>query len=382
MIAKAYLGVGNISRAISHANDAFSRYEKSEHVEKRFLVDIGSIYFSCNELEQAEKLLLHAEKMGIEEISDSDMAQIQTLKGAIELKKMNLSKAEENLLQAQVTAVAMNYSDIMIQVMIHLSEISILRYNITGNSNDLVKAEERTADLESLIRTLNLPRELCKILLIKAKIAKNQFQIDQAIHLANELIQIASKHEYNELIDDGKKFIQEINEFFKKKNKKKTKKKITSDDLSEMVRSLGSRRFKEEKSDIYALIIIQPEGTPLFTIDFSDKLETDVQNSLLLSGFLRAVTDLSSGLFKSSKKAFLRAIEYIDATIIIEIEQNVIFSLLVEKETLELRFKLRQLIKDISSEPDFMVYKPKIDPLLKNTILTKVRSNFKSFLKT
>ncbi|MCG3218407.1 MAG: hypothetical protein KAR35_05360 [Candidatus Heimdallarchaeota archaeon] len=382
LIAKAFLGVGNISRAQSHANDAYGRLDESEHLERRFLVDIGFVYLSCNELEKAVELVFQAEELGNEEITKSDLAEIQALKGVIELKKMNLSKAEEYLLEAQIAAVEMSYSNIIIKVMIHLSEISILRYNFTGNSTDISKAEERVTDLESLIRNLNLPEELCKVLLIKAKIAKNQLKIEQAITLSDELIQIASKNEYKELTEIGNDFKEEIEVFYKKKSKKTTKSKInTTTELSEMALSLTSRRFSEEKSNIYALIIIQPEGTPLFTVDFSEDLETDVHNSLLLSGFLRAVTDLSSDIFKTSKKAFLRAIEYIDSTIIIEIEQNVIFSLLVEKETLELRFKLRQLIKEISSEPDFMIYKPKVDPILKNTIMAKVRNSFKSYLE-
>ena len=60
---------------------------------------------------------------------------------------MNLSKAEKHLDNALKAAVEMNYSDIIIKTMIHLSEISIMKFNFTGNVDDLVKAEQRTSDL-------------------------------------------------------------------------------------------------------------------------------------------------------------------------------------------------------------------------------------------
>jgi hypothetical protein len=126
-----------------------------------------------------------------------------------------------------------------------------------------------------------------------------------------------------------------------------------------------------------AMLIQELSGVTLYSRPFTQQFETD---PLLLSGFISAINQFGQEIF--NEKDTLETIKHGDNTIVIEPKGNLIFALIVEKETPEVRKILRTCCDKIKITVDghlvdIYQLQDEINPFVELTFLTNNKTNLK-----
>ena len=112
-----------------------------------------------------------------------------------------------------------------------------------------------------------------------------------------------------------------------------------------------------------------------------DELKSDIHDDLLLGGFLRALSDLSGEIFsKGGQITSLRSIQYMHYSIMVERRDEVIYSVITNKETFGMRHLLRTLSDRIASKPHLVKYSIKVDKEVQTELYNEVASVYWAYM--
>ena len=126
-------------------------------------------------------------------------------------------------------------------------------------------------------------------------------------------------------------------------------------------------------------MVILPEGIPLFTYDFNEDRIKAYEESLIISGLLRAINDLSSEIHSLNKKTSLKGIKYQEHSILLEVNNQIIYALVTSAETFEQRHMLRIFANKLTQESHLFVYPQKVTDLSVQTFLKLTKDIFRPY---
>ncbi|MHA1912718.1 MAG: tetratricopeptide repeat protein [Candidatus Kariarchaeaceae archaeon] len=356
-IGKALKGLGELERAVEYAHEALELHNKQGYNSISDILEAGSIYLEADKLVDCKNCINRVERL-ITEGMEYFALLTKILKGGLNLKKSNIGVAEELLETAHKNALKTDFIQLILHSLFLLAELSIHKYSYTHSEEDISRAEERITDLNQLLLEIDAGEQSSKLLLIRSTLAAKRLDNDLAMELIDEALAIATRDNFKEVINRANQLKKDLRERFGLTQKESMQEEIdqkneTLSELVETYRSLSAREFAQtqKEPEIIAFSITRSQGLPLLSINFGEeekKSQHNLSNSLLISGFLKAITEFSNTIFGTKKGMKLRTIAYNNYSIMVEIHQEMIYALYVEEETFQLRHKLRSIAEKVS----------------------------------
>jgi tetratricopeptide (TPR) repeat protein len=383
-ISKTYLGLRDLEKTYYHANNARNLIKETDVREVWMMCELAGIFLSANNIEKCEDCLNLAASLLSLAKSPFELAYFNIVQGGLELKKLNLGLAEDRLNKGLNEVVNLDLIELVVRALFTLVELQITKFTMTGNKDELVIADQQIRDLDILFSNSDLIKESFELLLVRATLAKVQLDYEKSLELLNRAIEISQKANYKGLFQTA---IEQKEQLLKEWTADTTDKSHIIDELNEEMRKLdevyqliSGRKLKTSESSVpTALMVILPGGIPLFTYDFNDQKLKDFGESLIISGLLRAINDLSSEIHSLNKKTSLKGIKYQEHSILLEVNNQILFALITSAETFEQRHMLRIFANELVQESHLFVYPQKITELSIQTFLRITKDIFRPF---
>jgi tetratricopeptide (TPR) repeat protein len=380
--------MGAMIQASHHVNIALRILNQNKMEDGRLYGDVADVFLAAQQYEECEKALTYAENLSKYSSTVFDQMQINTVRGGLELRRFNYGKAEMYLDKALSTSAETEYIDITIRSLLLLAELSTRKFELTNSVDELQIAEQRINDLYIVLKQFNLPQIICELLIIHASLAKAQMNFERADDLLSQAITLAKAENYYILNEHAQvmreKLTQPLTQSMKVQPDPATLYEITKEIevLGDIYRSITTpQQFSAELSEPLALLIVLPEGIAAFSYVFSDELKGDIHDDLLLGGFLRALSDLSGEIFsKGGQITSLRSIQYMHYSIMVERRDDVIYSVITNKETYGMRHLLRTLADQISIRPHLVKYSIKVDKEVQSELYKQVEAVYWAYM--
>ncbi|MHA1912262.1 MAG: tetratricopeptide repeat protein [Candidatus Kariarchaeaceae archaeon] len=349
---RAYKGLGKIDQAVKEAKLALSLLEATNIKEAWFYCEASDVFLFSEELQECENALLKAKELTKLSTSNYDKLYISLLSGGLELKKMNYGVANDHLNVSLDLAVEHNYKDLTLKSLFFLSELAIRKFESTLIEHYLIEAEERINDIKFILKQSHLPFAAINLLIVQSSFEKALLKFDNAFKLLETAIQLADENQFFDLKDQAKKQKDELNDMIG------TGEPLSSGDLLPKLRaledvslSITSRQFSKDQASPLILLIINPDGIPFFTHVFDEEMNEVFNKQMVISGILRALSDVSGEIFSTTGRSSLKSIQYKDYSILLEVKKgDLLFAMITDYETFEIRHKLRNLVHHINEE--------------------------------
>jgi tetratricopeptide (TPR) repeat protein len=383
-ISKTYLGLKELDKTIYHANNACDLIKETEVREVWMLCELGGIFLQANNLKKCEECLNLAASLLPLAKSPYELAYYNVIQGGFELKKLNLGIAEDRLKKALNEVVNLDHMELVVKALFTLIDLQITKFTMTGSNEELVIADQQIRDLDILFSNTNLQKESFELLLVRATLSKVRLDYEKSLELLNRAIDISQKANYKGLFQAA---IEQKEQLLKEWTTDAADKSHIIDELNEEMRKLddvykliSGRKLKADESPVPSvLMVILPEGIPLFTYDFNEQKVKDYEESLIISGLLRAINDLSSEIHSLNKNTSLKGIKYQEHSILLEVNNQIIFALVTNSETFEQRHMLRIFANKLSEETHLFIYPQKVTEVSIQTFLKITKEIFRPF---
>ncbi|MHA1910366.1 MAG: hypothetical protein ACTSYA_01610 [Candidatus Kariarchaeaceae archaeon] len=383
-LSKAYCGLRDLEKTYYHANNVCDLIKATEVREVWMMCELAGIFLSAQKLDKCEECLNLAASLLSLAKSPYELAYYNIVQGGLELKKLNLGIAEERLHKGLNEVVNLDVIELVVRALFTLVELQITKFTMTGKTEELEIADQQIRDLDILFNNTDLKKESFELILVRATLAKVQLDYEKSLELINRAIEISQKANYQGLFQTA---IEQKEQLLREWTTKADEKSHIIAELNEEMRKLdevyqliSGRKIQIDESPIpTALMVILPEGIPLFTYDFNEQKVKEYEESLIISGLLRAINDLSSEIHSLNTKTSLKGIKYQEHSILLEVSNQVIFALVTNRETFEQRHMLRIFANKLAQESHLFVYPQKVTELSVNTFLRITKEIFRPF---
>ena len=349
---RAYKGLGKMDQAVKEIKLALSLLEETNIKEAWFYCEASDVFLYSEDFQDCENALLKAKELTELSTSDYDQLFIYLLTGGLELRKMNYGVADDYLNTSLDLAVEHNFKDLTLKSLFFLSELAIRKYESTNIEHHLNEAEERISDIKFILKQSHFPFAATNLLIVQSSFEKALLKFDKAIKLLDNAIQLADDNQFYDLKDQAKKQKEELNEIMGTGEKLPPGELIPKlRALEEVSLSITSRQFSNDEASPLILLIINPDGIPFFTHVFDEEMNKVFDKQMVISGILRALSDVSGEIFSTTGHSSLKSIQYKNYTIMIEMKEgDLIFAMIADFETFEIRHRLRTLAFHINDE--------------------------------
>ncbi len=383
-ISKTYLGLRDLEKTYYHANEACNLIKETEVREVWMMCELAGIFLSAQYIDKCEDCLNLAASLLSHAKSPYELAYYNIVHGGLELKKLNLGLAEERLNKGLNEVVNLDIIELVVRALFTLVELQITKFTMTGINDELVIADQQIRDLDILFSNANLRKESFELILVRATLAKVQLDYEKSLELLNRAIEISQKANYKGLFQTAvEQKEQLLNEWTTEADEKShviAELNVEMKKLDEVYQLISGRKIQPSESSVpTALMVILPEGIPLFTYDFSEDRIKAYEESLIISGLLRAINDLSSEIHSLNKKTSLKGIKYQEHSILLEVNNQIIFALVTNTETFEQRHMLRIFANKLTQESHLFVYPQKVTDLSVQTFLKLTKDIFRPY---
>jgi len=347
-IAHILLASGHAEAALSKSKDALQAIKESQTViPPRISIDLklcrADIFETLDKFIEASDELDFALAEIAEAKLTAEVAKVNLRKAHIAARQSNLGDASKLLEQTLEIALEKNLFEIIINTKLQLAEIDLIKHRITGQELLLHFALEKIEDTKQLCFEQEYKLVLIDVYILQGLLLSLAKKQKQGIKVLEQAIELSKEINLPEKEEEAKKQLKEI---------KGEEKNLLVKIFTRMTKSIRSTFTFESvvkpkiiDTQLKALYIISKKiGLPIYEKYFDEALKI---NANLLSGLLTAIRTMGETLLES-KEGGLKLIDHGDVAIMLETMDELVFALVLTKESYLVREKLRNFAEDYS----------------------------------
>ncbi|MFX1252093.1 MAG: hypothetical protein ACFFCZ_10855 [Promethearchaeota archaeon] len=350
---------GQKERAYQIAKKTESILDHVERFAPASLIGLARLFIEAKDIPLAEKYLQRASKHLEESYSLLVDSMLRVGRAELEFYKGNLELADTAFQEILNFAHKNNLPTAIIQSHFWFVRINFERSLLSaGSLADLYKAREHIESLRLLFRELETSEEI-NLLLIHSLLELMDLKVKEAenwVKEAEHKIKTQNWHALQSEVDDFRQNVLSLQDKVLEASKTSEQGILYSLEGIKLILTLKARSLlsgmklsqikpkegAETKTSFKSLVILTPEGIPIFSYHW----EASMAEDLLLSGFISAITDFSTFLAKKSEGQ-LQTISHKDYCILLEKTKSFIVALLVDTETYDARRRIKEFAKAI-----------------------------------
>ncbi|NHJ06149.1 MAG: hypothetical protein EAX90_15080 [Candidatus Heimdallarchaeota archaeon] len=347
-IAHILLASGHTEAALSKSKDALQAIKESKTtIPPRISIDLklcrADIFETLDKFIEASDELDFALAEIAEAKLTAEVAKVNLRKAHIAARQSNLGDASKLLEQTLEIALEKNLFEIIINTKLQLAEIDLIKHRITGQELLLHFALEKIEDTKQLCFEQEYKLVLIDVYILQGLLLSLAKKQKQGIKVLEQAIELSKEINLPEKEEEAKKQLKEI---------KGEEKNLLVKIFTRMTKSIRSTFTFESvvkpkiiDTQLKALYIISKKiGLPIYEKYFDEALKI---NANLLSGLLTAIRTMGETLLES-KEGGLKLIDHGDVAIMLETMEELVFALVLTKESYLVREKLRNFAEDYS----------------------------------
>ncbi|MHA1686103.1 MAG: tetratricopeptide repeat protein [Candidatus Heimdallarchaeaceae archaeon] len=333
--------LGRMEEAEKNLNIALELMKEYNEPNEDIFIDAAEFYALRGEVSKAEEFLQkYYDYLEVSTTTDTVKRAIwQVHKGFIELKKKNMSLAEEYLREGIGLARKNGVIPIILQGLMYLIELLITKYKIEDSEKQGAIIEEIELLGQECIAILKNHNNIFQMvnyqmLLATAYMLSNN--MSNAIELLERAEKICIQYELDHQLKRVKKMLEKAKTI---KNTVASQYELTTLLHEYSTKSLQELTYLSEpigKETPIAILVILSSGLPCFSYKFEKTKLTD--DDLLISGLINAIQKFSSQI--SWKKGTFRLMAHSDYILLLDSHETYTIAVFAESFTNELKDKL------------------------------------------
>ncbi len=341
------LGDDRAEESFLHAYE-IQRKEKSLH-KALIMYELVHYYLRIENLSEAKKYLKELRSLSKELEAPSINAQVDYLRGFLEMLNHNLSNAAEYLQSALDQANHTRDVELILFCNIQLSVAHLWYYRLLENKESLNLALSYIDTVRQLAVENNHNQILTSSLLICAVLCSVNGEYENSLEDIKKARQVGKDIDFETLKRDLDKIETSI------KNAQNTGLlEVAGQNIIEYIlpqfKSLLSLKLLQTKRkdvEVLGLLIISESGIPIFS-KLKDKLKA---NDLLLSGLLMAITQFAESILVGKEIGRLKDVNYEDFCITLQAIKKGLVAVIASEVSSEIRMWSMALANRIKEIP-------------------------------